>query len=315
MTKEEIEKKIGRIENTIETHMSIIYLGDKLVAKEIKAVDLGFVDLTPIEARRIAAIKTAEIDTAYCPDLKSRVMEIDGVPMVIMRRFDSSQGLDYLYDQGLVTEEYGRQIGKLFAEAHRRAKTNQEISEVAYNGISANWEELFVVSRDFAQAVGKTITEADYQNVIREVRAFIAANDPYFQTRRDGRVMKQCHGDGHAGNMFVENGVVKIFDGIGFKDGFSYMDPISDVAFAIMDAIVRGRKDVAYATMMAYLNERTEDADGVEKLLKFYICYRAFVRGQISTMIANGMVGEEQEKMFQTAKKYYDLAVEHLPRR
>ncbi len=127
--------------------------------------------------------------------------------------------------------------------------------------------------------------------------------------------MKQCHGDGHAGNMFVENEEVKIFDGIGFKDEFSFMDPISDVAFAIMDALARKRADVAKAIQIAYEKEISQsDPEGIERLLKFYICYRAFVRGQISTMIANQMAEkDEQEKMFKVARNYYNLALIYLP--
>ncbi|MFA5013290.1 MAG: hypothetical protein WC520_01865 [Candidatus Paceibacterota bacterium] len=312
---EEVKKIVGPIENIIETHMSKIYVGEGLVVKEIKAVDLGFVDLKSIEARRIAAAKTAEIDSAYCPDLGSRMVEVDDTPMIVMRRFDSSQGLDCLYERKEVTVEHGCQIGALFAEAHRRAKTNAQISEIGYTAIAGNWEELFSVTRDNAQAVDRTISEDDYCEIIRGVRAFIHENDPYFQERRDGGAMRQCHGDGHAGNMFVEEGEVKIFDGIGFEDRFSYMDPVSDIAFAIMDALARDREDVADAIRSSYVAARPEDAEGVEKLLDFYICYRAFVRGQISTMIGNGMVGEEQEKMFQVAGKYYNLALEYLPRR
>jgi aminoglycoside phosphotransferase family enzyme len=311
----EVEKVIGPIENTVETHMSVIHMGNDLVAKEIKSVDLGFVDLRPIEARRVAAIKTAEIDAAYCPDLNSRAVEIDGVPFIVMRRFDSTQGLDHLYEENKVTEEYARQIGILFAEAHRRAKAGAQISQVGYFGISANWEELFVVSKDFAKAVGKTIAEEDYREIVDGIRVFISENDSYFQERRDRGFMRQCHGDGHAGNMFVESDKVKIFDGIGFKDGFSYMDPISDVAFPIMDAMARDRRDLAEAIKTSYVAERTEDSEGIEKLLDFYICYRAFVRGQISTMIANGMEGEDQKKMLQSARKYYGLALEYLPRK
>lgn len=308
----EIENVIGTITNRVETHMSVIYMSDALVAKEIKPVDLGFVDLRSFEVRKAAAEKTAEIDRAYCPDLKSRVVLINGTPLIVMRRFDSSQGLDLLYDEGRVKTEYGKQIGRMFAAAHKRAKTSTLISEIAYQSISRNWEELFFVTKEVARAVGRTISEDDFHEVIEEIRFFVLDNDPYFQERRDKGVMRQCHGDGHAGNMFVEEGYVKTFDGIGFKDEFSYMDPVSDLAFAIMDAIARGRTDIAEAIKSSY----SEDKEGVERLLNFYVCYRAFVRGQISTMIAESIEeGEEKEGMLNTARKYYNLAVEYLPRR
>ena len=310
---DEIKNVIGDIENTVETHMSIIYMGNReLVAKEIKKVNLGFVDLISLEKREETAIKTAQIDTAYCEDLGSRVVHIANEPMIIMRRFDSSQELDNLYEQGKVTIEYACQIGALFAEAHKKATTNAHISEIGFKAISDNWEECFVVSRDVAQAIGKTVSTRDYQEIIEKIREFIIDNELYFMSRKNDDFIRQCHGDGHAGNMFVEDRQVKIFDGIGFKDEFSFSDTIADIAFPIMDAITKDRKDIAEEIETSY-REKSQDSEGIDHLLNFYICYRAFVRGQVSTMIANEMEGKEQAEMLETARKYYKLAIKYLP--
>lgn len=309
----EMEDIIGKTEKVVETHMSIIYMGKDLVAKVTKPVDLGFVDYTSIEKRRDTAIKTAQIDVAYCKDLQSRVVEIDGIPVVIMRRFDSSNGLNVFYDQGMVTVEHARQIGNLFAEAHKHARTDDQISEIGYRSILANWEELFFVTKNVAMAVGKTVSAENYQQIVDEIQVFISSNAGYFERRKSLGFIKQTHGDGHAGNMFVEDGQVKIFDGIGFKDEFSFADTISDIAFPIMDAIMRDRIDIAEEIKTSYL-EKSQDIEGVERLLDFYVCYRAFVRGQVSTMIASGMPEEEREEMLEAAKKYYDLAVGYLPK-
>ena len=308
-----IEKIIGKIENTVETHMSIIYMGNKgLVAKKIKKVNLGFVNLESLEKRKETAMKTAQIDTAYCEDLGSRIVYIENEPMIIMRRFDSSKELSNLYNQEKITTEHARQIGTLFAKAHKKATTNTHISETGFKAISDNWEELFVVTRNVAQAVGKTISRKDYLAIVEKIRSFIFDNEIYFMSRKNNGFIRQCHGDGHAGNMFVEDGQVKIFDGIGFKDEFSFSDTIADVAFAIMDAIARDRKDIAEEIDISY-RERSQDSKGMDYLLDFYICYRAFVRGQVSTMIANEMEGKEQVEMLEVARKYYNLAVEYLP--
>lgn len=310
---QKLEEIIGKIEKTVETHMSIIYMGsNRMVAKEIKPVNLGFVNLIPIEKRRDTAIKTAQIDDAYCKDLKSRAVEVDGIPLVVMRRFDSSKGLDMLYDQGKVTKEYAKQIGNLFAQAHKKARSGAEISEIGQRRISENWEELFFVTKDVAKAIGKTLAIENYEKIVKHIRSFILKNKVYMEMRKNDGYIRQTHGDGHAGNMFVENGEVKIFDGIGFKDEFSYADVISDIAFPIMDAIKQGREDIASEIKISYI-KKSQDVEGIRKLLNFYICYRAFVRGQVSTMIAGGMQGQSQKEMLETGKKYYDLALRYLP--
>lgn len=309
---EQIEQVIGKIEKTIETHMSIIYLGDKgFAAKEIKQVDLGFVNLIPIEKRRDAVNKTAQIDKAYCPDLNSRAIEIGGTPMIIMRKFDPANGLDKLYEQGKVTLQMAEQIGNLFSEAHKKSKTDIQISEIGYKAISDNWEDSFFVVKK-ALAIGRTIAREDYDEIVKRVRRFLLKKRDYLLMRKNNGFIRQSHGDGHAGNMFFENGVVKIFDGIGFKDEFSYIDLVADIAFATMDALAHGRVDIAEVIVKAY-TEKSGDAEGINQLLDFYICHRAYVRGQCSTMISNGMIGESQKEMLDAGRKYFDLALKYLP--
>lgn len=311
-TKNKIEQVVGKIDKIVETHMSLIYMGDKgLVAKEIKAVNLEFVDLIPIEKRRDTIEKTAQVDRMYCPDLNSRVIEIDGIPMIIMRRFDSTKTLDKLYERGKVTLKMAKQIGSLFAEAHKKSKTNIQLSEIGNKAISDNWEDSFRVVEK-ALAIGRVISSKDYEKIVKGVRSFILKNKDYLALRKNNGFIRQVHGDGHAGNMFVENGVVKIFDGIGFGDEFSCVDLVGDVAWAIMDAIAHDKMDIAETIVKTY-TEKSGDVEGIEKLLDFYICHWAFVRGQCSTIISNGMTGGSQKEMLDTASKYFDLAVKYLP--
>ncbi len=308
-----IEQVIGKIDKIIETHISIIYMGDKgLVAKEIKAVDLGFVDLRPIKKRRESIKKTAQVDRIYCPDLNSVATEIYGIPMIIMRKFDPESTLDKLYEQGKINLEMAEQIGRLFDRAHRKSKTNIRISEKGNKAISDNWEDSFRDVREKALAVGRSISSEDYEKITKAVRDFILKNKEYLTMRKDNGFIRQVHGDGHAGNMFFENGVVKLFDSIGFKDEFSCIDLVADVAFSIMDAIAHDRVDIADVIKKTYI-EKSGDIEGVNKLLNFWICHRAYVRGQCSTMASNGMTGESQEEMLAVGSKYFDLAVRYLP--
>ncbi len=309
---EKIERVIGKIEKTVETHMSVIYMGDKgLVAKEIKQVDMGFVNLTSIEKRRDTAEKTAQIDRVYCPDLSSRAIEIDSIPMIIMRRFDFTKTLDKLYDQEKVTLEMAEQIGNLFAEAHKRSKTDIQISEIGNKAITDNWEDSFRVVEE-ALAIERAISRKDYDEIIRRVRNFILTNKDYLTMRKDSGFIRQVHGDGHAGNMFVENGTVKIFDGIGFGDEFSCVDLVGDVAWAIMDAIAHDKMDIAKTIVKTY-TEKSGDVEGIEKLLDFYVCHWAFVRGQCSVLTSNGMTEGSQKELLNAGRKYFDLAVKYLP--
>ncbi|MFH1432734.1 MAG: AAA family ATPase [archaeon] len=323
-----VEEYLGGIDEVIETHMSRVFLGEDTAVKAFKAIDLFFVDMRPLLKRKISAIKTVEVDRVYSPDLDTRVATVvlsdgyysvvDGVIpdtglkageeivdyVIVMRRFRAKSELDEFYRNGEITYEHARQIGELLAFAHEKAKSDDEISGTGFRAISGNYDEAFRITKNY---IGVSISKKDYDTIYSAYIKFVEENRKFLEKRRVDGFIRQCHGDAHSGNMFVESGKVKIFDPIGFKDEFSYMDVISDLAFACMDAIFFGREDISSAIKDAYVR-KTRDDEGVGRLLDFYIAYRAFVRGEVRTMAASGWRKKESGKAISEAKKYFRIA-------
>ena len=323
-----VDEYLSGVRKVIETHMSWVFLGKHEAVKVFKPIDLFFVDMRPLLKRKVACVKTAQIDKVYSPDLNTRVATVvllDGKYslacgvadecrggkvvdyVIVMRRFGAQNELREFYVRGKFRKEYGSQIGELLADAHKRANRSDEISKVGFCAIQGNFDEAFGITKKY---IGVTISEDDYNCIFRCYRRFVESMKGYMMSRRDSGFIRQCHGDAHSGNMFVEDGKVKIFDCIGFKDEFSYMDVVSDVAFACMDAVFYGRRDVCDIIRDTYV-EKTKDYEGVEKLLDFYIAYRAFVRGEVTTMAALGWRGHEREKMIKRARKYFGISKEY----
>jgi predicted kinase len=100
---------------------------------------------------------------------------------------------------------------------------------------------------------------------------------------RDGFV-RECHGDLHLGNMVLIEGAVRIFDAIEFNPELRWIDVMNEVAFLAMDLLHRGRRDLAFRFVNAYL-EQTGDYPGV-RLLRYYLVYRALVRAKVAAMRA-----------------------------
>lgn len=326
-----IEKYLGGTEKVIETHMSKVYLGKSEAIKAFKAIDVFFVDMRPLLKRKMSAIKTAEIDKAFSPDLNTRVATVvfsngvfsilDGVIekpalgphdeiidyVIVMRRFSAPNELRELYINGEVTRNHAAQIGALLAEAHKKAKTSHEISRIGFDAITGNFDEALGITKKYIEI---SISREDYDAIYDACKRFMYLNVKFLKKRRDSGFIRQCHGDAHSGNMFVEDGKVKLFDPIGFKDEFCYMDVISDLAFACMDAIFFGRKDIAEGIKDAYLR-KTTDHEGVDKLLDFYIAYRAFVRGEVTTMAAMNWRKGERNELLLKAKKNFGISKEY----
>jgi aminoglycoside phosphotransferase family enzyme/predicted kinase len=91
--------------------------------------------------------------------------------------------------------------------------------------------------------------------------------------------VRECHGDLHLGNVALVDGAMTIFDCIEFNDRMRWIDVINEVAFTVMDVEHRGRADLAFRFLAAYL-EAAGDFGGVA-VLRFYVVYRAMVRAKV----------------------------------
>jgi aminoglycoside phosphotransferase family enzyme len=170
--------------------------------------------------------------------------------------------------------------------------------------IRGNWNENYEQTREF---VDKTISAEDFNFILRKIDAFIAQNEGLFEKRMaDGRV-KDCHGDIHSGNIFVTDGIY-IFDAIEFNERFRYSDVASDVAFLAMDLDFKKRTDLSDYFVKRYV-KYSRDRE-LTKLLPFYKCYRAYVRGKVTSFkLEDRSVGNEEKKIVTTeAKAYFKLS-------
>ncbi|NND70418.1 MAG: AAA family ATPase [Rhodothermales bacterium] len=127
--------------------------------------------------------------------------------------------------------------------------------------------------------------------------------------RRAGGFIKDCHGDLHLDHVHVKDGVVNIYDCIEFNERFRYIDVANDVAFLAMDLDHHGRTDLS-KTFARNMASRLNDND-LPKLLPFYKCYRAIVRGKVAGM--RGMEAEipadDRRQAIDEGRSYYRQAL------
>src|SRR5215470_15684165 len=99
-----------------------------------------------------------------------------------------------------------------------------------------------------------------------------------------------------------------IFDCIEFSDRFRCGDVASEVAFLGMDLDSRGRPDLGYYFAEGYA-AKAGDA-GLFRLLPFYRCYRAWVRGKVLSLTLDEaeIGGAEKKTAAEWAAAYFDLA-------
>jgi aminoglycoside phosphotransferase family enzyme len=320
MKPEAYEEDPGNIE-VIQTHISFVFLTRNYVYKVKKAINLGFLDFTTLEKRRFFCEKELELNRRLCRDMyldvvpinKSEAIKIKGKGKTVeyavkMKRMPQERMMSKLLENNNVNNRFVDRIAKIIAEFHSNATTNKRISEFGSLAIiETNWKENFDQTEEY---IGKTISKKDFDLIHKRVKEFIKRNESLFEKRKaEGRV-RDCHGDIHSGNIFVTNGIY-IFDAIEFNERFRYSDVAADVAFLAMDLDFRDRLDLSNSFVGKYI-EYSGDHD-LTKLLPFYECYRAYVRGKVVSFKRKdpNLGSADKNAATEEAKKYFKLSVSY----
>jgi uncharacterized protein len=320
MKPETYEEDPGSIE-LVQTHISFVFLTRNFAYKIKKAVNLGFLDFTTLEKRRFFCEKELKLNRRLCRDMYLEVVPInkaDDIKIkgagetveyaVKMKRIPQEKMMSKLLAENKVDERLVDRIAKIIAEFHSKAETNSRISEFgSLSVIETNWKENYDQTKEF---IGKTISSGEFELIHSRINNFLKQNTAVFDERiAEGRV-RDCHGDIHSGNIFVTNGIY-IFDAIEFNDRFRYSDVDADIAFLAMDLDHKEHAELADYFVKKYV-EYSGDQE-LTKLLLFYKCYRAYVRGKVTSFKLKdpNITNEDKGAATKEAKTYFKLASDY----
>jgi len=330
----------------IQTHTSWVFLTGTHAYKVKKPVNFGFLDYTALSARRFFCNEEFRLNQILSPDIYIKVLPITesrgrlhlgGRGRVIdyclaMKELPQDWIMTEQLKHDRVTFEHIDQISKSIAGFHARAERGREVAQYGSSEIiRLNWDENFAQTMEFR---GRTIAYRTFDETKSAVERFIAANRGLFRRRRAGGFVRRCHGDLHSKNIFIlgegsrgqgfedasvrtleswtpgilDSSSVRIFDCIEFNPRFSCSDVASEIAFMAMDLDYWGRRDLADFFVERYLVHTGDN--GLLRLLSFYKCYRAYVRGKVTSFTLNdpGVGAADKAEARQTAKKYFALS-------
>lgn len=305
-----------------QTQMSLLFFAEDYVYKVKKPVNLGYLDYTTLAKRKQLCYKEIELNRRLCPDAYLGVVKIakeadsihiegKGRPIeyaVKMLRLPQELMLDVMLRKGTVMPVTLTRVAQRVAQFHQRAQTGSEI-----NSLGGLDTVIFNTQENFSQTskyFGASITEEQLQRIKAYTEGFIRDNATLFNKRvADGRI-RDCHGDLHAAHVCLTPDIC-IYDCIEFNDRFRYCDVASEIAFLAMDLDNFGRKDLSDVFVESYI-DATGDRE-IKRLLNFYKCYRAYVRGKVNSFkLDDPLVPQEEKKQVQeTARSYFKLAEEY----
>jgi aminoglycoside phosphotransferase family enzyme len=332
--------------------MSFIFLAGEYVYKIKKPVNLGYLDYTTLEKRHFFCRQELKLNRRLCPDAYLAVvsiveekgeLRIEGRGKAIeyavkMKQLPQGRMMDVLLPQGQVTREMVARVAEKLMSFHQRAETNPEIAAFGrLDGIRQNTDENFAQTEKY---IGLTIPKAQYERVKGYTDGFIKSNASLFEKRvREGKI-RDCHGDLHAAHVCFTGdtrlparrtcspydssrrvtpagepspgGQVCIYDCIEFNDRFRYSDVASEIAFLAMDLDHYQQAGLSRHLVDTYV-ELSHDEE-LLKLLNFYKCYRAYVRGKVESFKLDDpyIPEEEKAKVLTAARSYFQLAESYV---
>jgi hypothetical protein len=304
----------------IQTHISYLVLTGRFVYKIKKPVNFGFVDFTTLEKRKYFCEQEISLNRRLAKDIylgivaitkKGKGIEIGGKGKVLeyavkMKEFPQDKIMTKLVRENKLGRETVKELAKIIAGFHKKAETNRRISRFGETtAIKFNTDENFAQTKDF---IGKTITREQFDTILNATDAFLRKRQ-LFEKRIRERKIRDCHGDLHTGNICVSDKIY-IFDCIEFNERFRYSDVASDVAFLAMDLDFLGSRDLSQFFVDCYV-EYSKDKD-LLGLLDFYKCYRAYVRGKVTSFLLKE--SHAKRSTVELAKKYFALANEYAGR-
>jgi uncharacterized protein len=310
----------GTIE-LIQTHISFVFLTKNFVYKVKKSVNFGFLDFSTLEKRRFFCEKELELNRRLCAEIylevvpinKSEVIKINGRGETVeyalkMVRLPQEKIMTVLLKEKKVDDKTIDKLAKTIANFHSKAQTGSEINGYgSLEIIKTNWDENFSQTQKY---INQTIPTALYQYIQNKVNAFMENNKDLFENRIKNNKIRDCHGDLHSGNIFITDKIC-IFDAIEFNDRFRYSDVASDMAFLAMDLDFQQRPELSDYFIKRYI-AYSEDRQ-LTKLLPFYKCYRAYVRGKVISFKLDDpqICSEEQMAATKEAQAYFKLSADY----
>lgn len=307
----------GKI-HIIETHISWVFLTGKYAYKVKKPVDLGFVDFTTLELRKFFCEEEIRLNQRTSKDFYLGIVPIgmsDGQPKIglepaieyaiRMRQFPPDARLDRCLAAGRVQPEDLRKLALRLAVFHGQlpAQTGLHPEQAAQRASAP-------ALNNFQHIQGSHIS-LESRRQINSIESWTREQSqlliPTFKQRAAEGYVRECHGDLHLANLFVWDGRIYPYDSLEFNSDLRWIDPVSDIAFLVMDLMARARTDLAYVFLNAWLEE-SGDYQGLA-VLRFYLVYRSMVRLKVASIQTRDLHEDALGEHAIKARHYLELAL------
>jgi aminoglycoside phosphotransferase family enzyme/predicted kinase len=312
-----------------QTHISAVFLAGPFAYKIKKPVNLGFLDFSTLAKRRHFCEEEVRLNRRLAPTVYLGVVPVNcsgsGVTVegpgeavewaVKMERLPEEATLARRLQRGEVNVELVQGLARKVASFHALADRSEAITDFG------RWE---VVARNTKEnldsvvyQVGTTVSPAVLERLRSLTEAALTHLRPLMESRAERGVPRDTHGDLHLDHIYLfpdrkPPADLVLIDCIEFNERFRFADPVSDMAFLVMDLRFQGRHDLARVFAEEYF-QASGDEEG-PALLPFYTAYRAAVRGKVEglELLEKEIPQGERDAALMRARAHWLLALGEL---
>ena len=308
--------------DSIETHMSWVFLTDRHAYKLKKPVRYPYLDFSSLAARErfcreeyrlnqplapgvylgVVPLAVDDTNTAHF-DGKGRVVEW----LVKMRRLPEDRMLDQLIKAGRLVPVDVASVADVLVGFYRKA-TPLMLDVNAYRGrLSATMTR----NRDVLATPSFGFSAEQLRTVFEKLSAFLTNAPEVFDQRiREGR-MVEGHGDLRPEHVCLESRPV-VFDRLEFNRDLRIIDPADELAFLSMECERLGStlvRDVLFETYGRATGDRP-----LQTLINFYTAHRACLRARLAALHTVDAPPSRWPHWLDVARDYLQIAADYADR-
>ena len=301
---------------TIETHISIVFLAGNRAYKLKRAVKYPYADFSTPALRRTACTAELTLNRRTAPQLYLEVRAIVRRPdgtlgwagegealdwVVVMRRFDQQLLLANVVTADGLSPALMQALTAHIAEFHEKAEARAD------RGGGAAMAELVETNiRVLRECADAGFDAGQIDRIEARLREAAATSQALLDRRQSEGKVRRCHGDLHLRNICLLDARPVLFDAIEFSEDIASTDVLYDLAFLLLDLGHRGHRDLANLVLNRYL-DLTEEDDGLAAM-PLFLALRAVIRAHVTaTAIARANPGDPGPELA-TARHYLDEA-------
>ncbi len=306
--------------DTIETHMSWVFLTDRHVYKLHKPIHTGYLDFSTLEKRRLDCDEEIRLNRPLAPGVylgkvalvqtEDGSLALNGAGetvewLVKMRRLPRDCMLDARIDRGNVTKaEVDRFTGTLvefYRQTHAEPQPEETYRQRFVEETRLNHRTLLAVDRDLEPAALERLRDRLLEFIERHKALF----------KESACRVVEAHGDLRPEHICLTDPPLFI-DRLEFNRGFRLLDPVEELAFLALECEFEGAAWIGDRVFGVYRSLTGEQPES--ELVTFFKATRAHLRARLSAShLTDHPPRDSVQKWIDKTRAYLELAWRHLP--